>query len=63
MNVANVTLHHDFCEASTASRIREVIRGPGAVLFYCSPCTGGPNSNMLTEPCIPMEVIRITTNF
>eukprot|EP00974_Lingulodinium_polyedra_P090792 8805288-Lingulodinium_polyedra.AAC.1 len=41
MKVANVTLQHDFCEADTANRIRDIIRGPGDVLFYCSPCTGG----------------------
>eukprot|EP00974_Lingulodinium_polyedra_P000223 20591-Lingulodinium_polyedra.AAC.1 len=41
MEVINVTLHHDFCQAETARRIRELMTGSDDVLFYCSPCTGG----------------------
>ena len=41
VNITDITKAEDFTNVSTVKYVIKKIKGPGDILFYCSPCTGG----------------------
>ena len=41
MQIVDVTTETDFTDQRTVNDAIRKLKGPGDILFYCSPCTGG----------------------
>ena len=64
--VEDVTKEDDFTKPETLKRLTGQIRGPGDVLFYSSPCTGGSGWQRINlgrakatgDEVLPMNLVR-----